>query len=110
MDFDFLQDLRYAARTLRKSPGFTAVAALTLALASELIQQFSLSSTPLFLNPLPVAKISELAAVNTTQKKMLRNLESCNPCLPEFQGFQGKDSLFQQAASTLKSHGHHDDR
>jgi predicted permease len=68
--FDFLQDLRYAARTLRKSPGFTAVAALTLALGIGANTTIFTIVDSLVLNPLPVAKISELAAVNTTQKKM----------------------------------------
>src|SRR6266853_5936235 len=68
--FDFLQDLRYAARTLRKSPGFTAVAALTLALSIGANTAIFTIIDSLVLNPLPVGKISELAAVNTTQKKM----------------------------------------
>ena len=66
MGNDFLQDLRYAARTLRRAPGFAATAIVTLALGiGANTAMFSVLNMYLF-QPLPYPHSEQLVQVHRT--------------------------------------------
>ena len=74
-----LQDVRYAFRTIGRTPGFAAVAVLSLALgvgANTTI--FTLLNAAL-LAPLPVDRPSELVAVYTSEQTTIGGFGNQGP-------------------------------
>src|SRR2546430_14940288 len=65
----FLQDLKYGARLLAKAPGFTVIAALSLALGIGANTTIFTLINAVLLNPLPVEDPSQLASVWTTDER-----------------------------------------
>ncbi|MGH9159595.1 MAG: ADOP family duplicated permease, partial [Vicinamibacteraceae bacterium] len=62
---DLWRDVRYAVRTLRRAPGFTAIVMLTLAFGIGANTTVFTVINTLFLGPLPVGNGSELVMVRT---------------------------------------------
>jgi predicted permease len=63
----FWQDLRYAARTLRNSPGFTIIAVVTLGLGMAVNTTVFSVINGLLLRPLPVPRAEQIAAISMQQ-------------------------------------------
>jgi predicted permease len=70
---EFIRDIRYALRQLRKSPGFTFVAIITLALGLTVNATIFFLINDLFLRPLPAADPGRLVVIaqTTTQSPMM---------------------------------------
>jgi hypothetical protein len=69
----FLHDLKFGARLLAKTPAFTAVAALSLALGIGANTTIFTLVNAVLLNPLPVEDPSQLVSVWTTDERNKSN-------------------------------------
>jgi predicted permease len=86
-------DLRYALRSLRKTPGFAAIAVLTLALGIGVNATiFSMLSAAMF-RPLPVANAARLVTAG----------RAGNPSIsyPDYRDFRDQNHSFDGIAATL---------
>lgn len=104
------RDISFSIRLLRKSPGFTAIALLTLALGiGANTAVFSLVDS-LLLRPLPVPHSEELAvlAMNsggprpqyTMPESIFRGLESQHQLFSSVMAFNSKDKLLVRSRSS----------
>jgi len=96
---DLWKDVRYGARMLARSPGFTAVAVISLALGIGVnTAVFSVVNALLF-KPLPVPEPERLAHVFTTSDTDM--LEEGPLAFPDYRDFrdhgkQGPDEVFEE--------------
>lgn len=85
-----IQDLKYAARVLLKSPGFVAIAVLTLALGIGANTALFSVVNGVLLRPLPYPRPNELVLVS----EKTANFESSSISYPNFQDWRRSNSSF----------------
>jgi putative ABC transport system permease protein len=93
----FLQDARYALRMLRKSPGFTAVAVLTLALGIGANTAIFSVVYAVLLKPLPYANPNQL--VSAFQANSQEGVPETGTSYPNFEEWRAQNHVFSELAT-----------
>ncbi|MGC1687181.1 MAG: ABC transporter permease [Candidatus Acidiferrales bacterium] len=91
-----MQDIRFAARMLRKSPGFALIAILTLALGIGANTAIFSVVDAVLLKPLPYPQPGNIAAVWGTHSKMGETSRAIS--FPDFKDFQAQNHVFEHIA------------
>ncbi|HSQ20307.1 MAG TPA: ABC transporter permease, partial [Blastocatellia bacterium] len=93
---DLLQDARYGARMLRKSPGLTSVAVLSLALGIGAISTIFSFTNGIMLRPLPYNDPERLVFLDETALK--RGISSMGVSFPNFLDWRQQSQSFEDIA------------
>ena len=92
------QDLRFGLRMLRKSPGFTLVAVVTLALGIGANTAVFSVVESILLRPLPFRDSDQLVAIWATQKGQAARIGAS---MPEFEDYKAQSHSFEYLANSL---------
>src|SRR6185436_9019285 len=93
---DLLQDTKYGARMLRKSPGLTAVAVLSLALGIGAISTIFSFVNGIMLRPLPYPGSERLVLLDETALK--RGVTSMGVSYPNFLDWREQTQMLEDVA------------
>src|ERR1700724_4358113 len=95
-----LQDVKYGARVLTRSPGFTAVAALSLALGIGANTTIFTLINAVLLNPLPVEDPSQLVSVWTVDERNTSSAFGSLQTSPlNYKDYRDKNEVFSGLAA-----------
>src|SRR6202049_1962193 len=100
----FMQDLRYGLRMLRKNPGFTAVAVLSLGLGMGANTTIFTVVNAILLNALPVRDLPRLVQMDTVDTKTLVTQardEKLGMSYPNFQDYRRDNQVFTDLAAFM---------